>query len=250
MNKMMRASLIVVLLLVAGCVAAPPVPEAPAHEIAAFSANSPDDELPRGWRPLLINRIKAETVYDLVRDPLNGGVVLHAVSDRSASGLRQLLDVDPAERPFILWRWRIVDLVVSADNQDRYSEDAPARLMLFFDGDRSALPLKEKLLMETARVVTGREPPYATLMYVWENRFPQGTVLASSYTGQVKMVVVGSGPDRVGTWNSFERNYVNDYRRAFGSMPGRLVGVGIMTDTDNTGESVEAYYGDIALKGR
>ena len=28
----------------------------------------------------------------------------------------------------------------------------------------------------------------------------------------------------------------------------RLIGIGIMTDTDNTGESVEAFYGDIVLK--
>jgi hypothetical protein len=246
----MRVSLILVLLLLTGCVAAPPVPEIPAREIAAFSANSPDDEFPRGWRPWVINRVKAETVYDLVRDPLTGQVVLQAVSDRSASGLRQLLDVDPEQRPFIAWRWRIVDLVVSADNQDRYSEDAPARLMLFFDGDRAALPLKEKMLMETARVLTGHELPYATLMYVWENRFPTGTVLRSSYTAQVKMVVVGTGRDRIGSWRTFERNYVDDYRRAFGSAPGRLVGVGIMTDTDNTGESVEAFYGDIELRSR
>jgi hypothetical protein len=122
--------------------------------------------------------------------------------------------------------------------------------MLFFDGDRAALPLKEKMLMETARVLTGHELPYATLMYVWENRLPTGTVLRSSYTAQVKMVVVGTGRDRIGSWRTFERNYVDDYRRAFGSAPGRLVGVGIMTDTDNTGESVEAFYGDIELRSR
>jgi 5S rRNA maturation endonuclease (ribonuclease M5) len=27
-----------------------------------------------------------------------------------------------------------------------------------------------------------------------------------------------------------------------------LIGVGIMTDTDNTGERIEAFYGDIELK--
>jgi hypothetical protein len=46
-----------------------------------------------------------------------------------------------------------------------------------------------------------------------------------------------------------ERNYVSDYRRAFGQEPS-LVGIGIMTDTDNTGESVEAFYGDIELRSR
>jgi hypothetical protein len=246
----MRVWHVFVVCLVSGCATAPPAPETPSREIARFSVNSPDVELPKGWQPWIINRVKAETIYDLVRDPLSGQVVLHAISDRSASGLKQLLDVDPAERPLVAWRWRIVDLVVSADNQDRYSEDSPARLMLFFDGDVDGLPLHEKVLRETAQLLSGREMPYATLMYVWENRFPPGTVLASSFTGQVKMLVAGTGRDRIGTWKAFERNYVNDYRRAFGHAPGRLIGIGIMTDTDNTGESVEAFYGDIELRPR
>lgn len=112
------------------------------------------------------------------------------------------------------------------------------------------LPLHEKVLRETAKLLSGREMPYATLMYVWENRFPTGTVLASSFTGQVKMLVAGTGRDRIGAWKAFERNYVNDYRRAFGHEPGRLIGIGVMTDTDNTGESVEAFYGDIELRPR
>ena len=104
------------------------------------------------------------------------------------------------------------------------------------------------MLMETAHMLTGQELPYATLMYVWENRFGPETLLHSAFTGQVKMIVVGTGWDRIGTWKTFQRNYVDDYRRAFGAEPGRLVGVGIMTDTDNTGEAVEAFYGDIVLK--
>jgi len=170
------------------------------------------------------------------------------MAEQSASGLKQRLDVTPSDRPLIAWRWRVVELITGADNQDRYSEDAPARMMLFFDGDRAKLPAREQILMETAHMLTGQELPYATLMYVWENRFVAETLLRNSFTDQVKMIVVGTGRDRIGTWKSFQRNYVDDYRRVFGAEPGRLVGIGIMTDTDNTGESVEAYYGDIELK--
>ena len=43
------------------------------------------------------------------------------------------------------------------------------------------------------------------------------------------------------------RNAFDDFRKAFGEEPGMLIGVGVLTDTDNTGESVEAWYGDIRL---
>jgi hypothetical protein len=242
----MRALLLLLVVLVAGCASAPPE-GGPWPDVQAFSTNGPGSGLPRGWQPWIINRAKAPTAYRLVTDVQTGQVVLHAMAERSASGLTQRLDVHPPERPVIAWRWRVVDLIAGADNQDRYSEDAPARLMLFFDGDRARLPMKEQMLMETAHLLTGQQLPFATLMYVWENRFAPETLLRNTFTDQVKMIVVGTGRDRIGTWKTFQRNYVDDYRRAFGSDPGRLVGIGIMTDTDNTGESIEAYYGDILL---
>jgi Protein of unknown function (DUF3047) len=244
----MRTIAFPVVILLAGCAAAP-VKEAPATTIARFSASASDRALPRGWQPLIINRTKTPTVYRLERDPATQEVVLHATADAAASGLRQRLDVDSGAWPVVRWRWRVVDLIVGADNQDRYSEDSPVRLMLFFDGDKSTLPFTEQLLMETAKLLTGHELPFSTLMYIWENRLPVGTVLPNSFTSQVKMIVAGSGAEAgLGQWKDFERNYVEDYQRAFGSPPGRLVGVGIMTDTDNTGERIEAFYGDIELR--
>ncbi len=226
-----------------------PPPDVPSAQVAAFSANAAGADLPKGWRTMIINRTKKPTEYRLVRDKATGKVVLHARAVAAASGLRQSLDVDPAKMPVVAWQWRVSDLIVGADNQDRYSEDAPTRLLLFFDGDRDALPLKERLLAETAKLVSGQDMPYATLVYIWENRFPVGSVLPSNFTGQVKLLVAGSGHDaRLGTWKRFERNYVDDYKQAFGRAPGRLIGIGIMTDTDNTGEVIEADYGDIELR--
>lgn len=243
----MRTLLLALSLLIGGCASTPRDGQA-WPDVQPFSANVTGSTLPSGWQPWIINRAKTPTLYQLVKDAGTGEVVLRAVAERSASGMKQRLDVAPAERPVIAWRWCVMDLITAADNQDRYSEDAPARLMLFFDGDKGVLPAREQMLMETAHLLTGQELPFATLMYVWENRFAPETLLRNSFTQQVKMIVVGTGRDRIGTWKSFQRNYVDDYRRAFGAEPGRLIGVGIMTDTDNTGETVEAFYGDIVLK--
>ncbi len=233
-------------LLVGGC-SSTPTPAPVFADVQPFSANRAGPSLPQGWRPWVINRNKAPTRYDLVFDPLARQVVLHAVADRSASGLMQRLDVDSPQRPWVNWRWRVTQLIEVADNTDRHAEDSPVRLMLFFDGDRTTLPAAELVKFELARLVSNQEPPYATLMYIWENRQPPGTVIGSSHSGRIKMVVAGSGVDRLGQWKQFERNYVEDYRRAYGKAPGRLIGIGILTDTDNTGGRIEAFYGDIRL---
>jgi hypothetical protein len=246
LTRFRRPAVLAAAALLSGCAALQPAP--PTASVAAFSLNAEGADAPRHWQPLVITRAKAPTRYHLVYDAQAGAVVVHARSERSATGLRQALDVDPATRPRVAWRWRVQDLIAAADNLDRHAEDSPVRLLLFFDGDKRRLPARDQVALEMAEMVSGQGVPYATLVYMWENRQPVGTVIDSAHTGRVKMVVAGSGRDRLGQWKQFERNYVADYERAFGEPPGRLIGIGIMTDTDNTGAEVEAFYGDIELR--
>ena len=242
--------LVAALLVVAlsGCVSTPQTADlAPRDRILPFSTNTPGAGLPAGWRPWIITRAKARTTYRLIQDASSGTVVLQATSDRSASGLKHLLDVDPELKPVLRWQWRAMNLIEGASPSDRDSDDSPVRLLLFFDGDTATLPARELMLMETARILTGQPVPFATLMYVWDNRQPVDTVIHHAAFGQLKMVVASSGASRVAQWKQLERNYAEDYRRAFGKPPGRLIGVGVLTDSDNTESRAYAYYGDIEL---
>jgi hypothetical protein len=84
-------------------------------------------------------------------------------------------------------------------------------------------------------------------MYIWENRAPVGTVIENLHTSRIRMIVADSGAANLRTWREQRRNVYADYRRAFGEEPPRVRSIGIMTDSDNTGADVEAYYGDIAF---
>jgi hypothetical protein len=64
------------------------------------------------------------------------------------------------------------------------------------------------------------------------------------------MVVVDSGAADLGRWVAHERDVAADYRRAFGEAPPAVKGVVVSTDTDNTGEAAEAYYGDVVFRSR
>jgi hypothetical protein len=245
-------SLVLSVLILAGC-AQVPKNGAQSHSettlkgdkfIARFS-NSPEGGLPDKWEPLVIHRNKKPTHYKLVKE--NNRTVLHAHSNGASSGLMQHVSIDPAGQSWLTWQWRIGNLIESADNYERHAEDSPARIILGFDGDKDSMPFADQILFETAKVIAGHDFPYATLMYVWENKAPVGTVIASTRTSRVKMIVAASGAEGVGQWRDFTRNIAEDFEMAFGEKPGRLVGVGIMTDTDNTGETVDAWYGDLRL---
>jgi len=62
------------------------------------------------------------------------------------------------------------------------------------------------------------------------------------------MFVVEGGDQKLQRWVTERRNVYEDYKKAFDEEPTMISGVAIMTDTDNTGESAVAWYGDIFFK--
>ena len=219
------------------------LPEVP--RLDAFSSARPGDELPGGWRVWTLSRFKKPTDYVLVADA--GRTVVRARANSSASGLVHDAHVDPREFPILRWRWKVDQLIPGADNTRGETEDAPVRVIVAFEGDRSKLDFDDRIFFTQVRMLTGQEMPYATLMYIWENRAPVGTVIPSRHTSRVRMVVADSGRDRLGKWQQESRNFREDYRRAFGEEAPMIKSISIMTDTDNTGTQAQAWYGDIAF---
>ena len=102
-------------------------------------------------------------------------------------------------------------------------------------------------MSELSHTLTGEPLPFATLMYVWCNTCPPGTVIVNPRTDRIRKIVVESGAKNLNQWLDYERNIRADFMKAFGEPPGALVGIAIMTDTDNTHSSASAWYGRIEL---
>lgn len=211
--------------------------------VAPFSSAKPGGPLPRGWVPFILGANKRLTDYTLVDD--QGRVVLHARAESAASALSYPVKFDLRAAPVVEWRWKVTNLIDGADNSVSSKEDSPARVVLGFDGDRSKFSILERSSSALAKSVTGRELPFAQLMYVWSNGAPVGTIIPNPHTRRVQMVVASTGAGGLGKWQTLSRNVLEDFRRAFGEEPGLLTDVGVLTDTDNTGGAAEAWYGDI-----
>jgi hypothetical protein len=211
-----------------------------------FSANVAGDGMPSGWQPWGVTRFKRATEYRMVRE--DGRTVIRASASSSASGLIHPLDLDSNEYRLLHWHWKVDQLIAKADNTQKHTEDAPVRLVVSFDGDMGKLDFSDQMFFDQIRAFTGQQLPYATLMYIWENRVPKGTIIPNRHTSRIKMIVAESGREKLGSWQEQTHDIYEDFRRAFGEEPGRITAIGIMTDTDNTGENVHAYYGDITFK--
>ena len=70
-------------------------------------------------------------------------------------------------------------------------------------------------------------------------------MIKSPRTDRIRKLVVESGAARLNQWLDYERDIRADYRRVFGEEPGALVGVGLMTDSDNTRSQAHAWYGPL-----
>jgi hypothetical protein len=215
------------------------------EDLPKFSAERPKDGMPDGWHFYRIAPYKKNTLYRL--ENYQGRTVLAANSKTSASGLAVKLRPRSAQNLWLQWEWKAMGVIPQADNADSQHDDAPLRILVAFDGNKSKLPLKEKLTFEMASLISGQEMPYATVMYIWSGKNSVNTVLNNAHTSRVKMIVVDSGSDGLGEWRKHERDLAADYKLAYGEVPGNVIGIALLTDTDNTKSETRALYGDIEL---
>ena len=81
---------------------------------------------------------------------------------------------------------------------------------------------------------------------MWDNRHPIGTSAWNPYSDRVRTVVLRRG--QAGAWHSERRDLAADFRAAFGIEAPPLTGLAAGSDTDQTGETATAWFGDFRLE--
>ncbi len=192
------------------------------YAIGDFSSGSTT-----GWQPI---KFKGSTQYRIVRDgPLP---VLRATSSGSASGLVHKQRIDLTRTPYLSWRWKIANKIENVHETVRSGDDYAARIYVVVDGG---------LLFWKTRA----------LNYVWAYGSAAGTIWPNAFAGNnAMMLALRWRDDPVDTWQTEKRNVRADLRQAFGRDIRYIDAVALMTDTDNTGATVTAYYGDIVFSGQ
>lgn len=213
-----------------GCASTPPLPAAP--------------RLSADWQPLGLPG-KRETRYTSVHK--DGRAAWHAHAESSASMLRRQLPMLPAQDRRVEFAWWVGATIPGADLTQADRADSPVRVAFAFDGDHTRLPMRTRMQYQMAEMLTGEVPPFATLMYVWDNHAPVETVLHSPRSDRIRKLVLDSGDQQLRRWRTHRRQLSADYLRAFGEEPGRLLAVALMTDADNTRSKAEAWYSDVVL---
>lgn len=174
-------------------------------------------------------------------------VVVEAKAQSAAAALGIRLDVDTKQMHQLRWQWKVGNLIESSDPRTKDGDDYVARVYVTFASDPARSTFRERAENAVFKSLYGEIPPRAALAYVFTHKAKLNEVIASPFTARVKKIVVDADPASVGKWRNFERDVYSDYKRAFGDEPTRISGIAIMVDTDNTGETASARFGDISL---
>jgi hypothetical protein len=182
-----------------------------------------DHGIGSGWQNVAF--FKTPTDYQVHGDGTN--FYVRAVADKSCSGLTTRLNLEPPRKLVLRWRWRIESVNTNGSERELDRFDHAARVFVAFD--------------------TLIGPP-RSLNYLWGNVEPVGAVLPHPKSGRAELFVLESGNAKAGQWITEERDVTADWKKAFPdrAMP-KIVGLGVMTDSDSLGKKLTGDYADIVL---
>ena len=213
--------------------------------MAGACTTPPPNDDSAGWQHLPLPG-KRKTAYTFGQ--FEGRAAWRAEADASASLLRRRTSTTITETTTVEFAWWVPATIATADLGRAETADSPVRVVFAFDGDISKLPLRDRMQYQAAEALTGEAPPYATLMYVWDNLAAPESVLRGARSDRVRKIVLQSGDAHLRQWLHYRRRLKADFVRAFAEEPGTLIGIALLTDSDNTKSKARAWYGDIVLR--
>ena len=197
------------------------------------------------WEPLSFPKIEKQTRYSI--ETLADRTVLKAEAKASASGLVLREPFNPYETPLLHWRWRVENVLENGNATRKEGDDYPLRVYVLFsyDPEKASFGMRAKYAL--VKKLHGEYPPHASLNYIWANRPHEKRILPSPYTDRSQLVILREGENDAKKWVEETVHIIDDYRAAFGEDPPNEARLAIMSDADNTGESVVAWLDYIEL---
>lgn len=176
--------------------------------------------IPSGWN-VKVNRGTPD--ISLGREP--DGTFIRLRSQRSSYGLERAVDLDPAELPYLHWRWKVTALPPGGDFRHSRTDDQAAQVLVAFTDRR-------------------------VLTYLWDTTAPKGTMQSASSLPLVRIfaVVCQSGTEAANRWVTEVRNLKEDYERAYGRTAPRVKGLRLQINSQHTGTSAESWFGEVSFR--
>lgn len=190
-----------------------------------FSTTAPG-EFPTGWGWW---RSKDDDKVKLYEVQVTGDRHYLAAQDTGSSViLLKYVHWNPREYPILTWCWRATSLPPGGNERVNHLNDSAAGVYAMFSKNWLGIPQQIK--------------------YVWSTTLPVGTVDRRKKFARPYFFVVESGTDQLGRWTFEQVDLHENFTRVYGGKPNRRsLGIGVLTDGNNTDAHVAADYADLRV---
>ena len=191
------------------------------------------------WKNLYFRNIKEHTQYKILQK--GGETFLQLKSEHSASGLILKEKFDVYRFPLIQWRWKTQKVYKKAHLGTKQGDDYPLRLYILFQYKPPKGFSLRKMLYAFLKGVYGEYPPDSALSFVWSSKVVPEQYYSVPGFSDTRIYPIDSGTEKINVWQEHSVNIVEEYRKAFQKEPPETVSLGIMNDSDNTGETAISF---------
>ena len=187
--------------------------------IESFSRGVDEKGVPLGWE---LKEKEGSPIIKLEKE--DAIYVLHFISEQSSFGLTKKIDIDIKEYPYINFRWKVIELPENGDFRKKETDDQAAQIYIAFGTFRL-----------TAKIVG----------YLWDNKAPKLTTGVSPAWSRTRLIVLESGPEKIGEWGCERRNIYDDYKELFKKEPSGAKLISLYINSQHTKSRAESYFGEI-----
>jgi len=187
--------------------------------ITNFSQGVDEKGVPLGWE---LKEKEGSPIFRLEKE--EDAYVLHLISKNSSFGLTKEIDVDIKEYPYLNFRWKVKELPSNGDFRKKETDDQAAQIYVVFGRFKSL-----------AKIVG----------YLWETTAPKLITGVSPVWNKTRLIVLESGPEKIGKWVWEKRNIYDDYKLLFDKEPPKANLISIYINSQHTKSSAESYFGEI-----
>ena len=182
---------------------------------------------PEAWKAWRGDDDLARNLYSIQEE--DGNRYLRAEDDGTSIIIRKRMEAwNSREYPILSWRWRARVLPEDGDERIGSTNDSAVAVYVVLDQNFLRIP--------------------KTLKYVWSTTLPIGTRHRRDGIGRPNVIVLQSGPEKVGQWVTESVNVYEDFVRTFGKAPPKSsVGIAVLTDGNATLTDSQGDYDDFVI---
>jgi len=187
--------------------------------IETFSSGVDEKGIPLGWE------LKEKEGSPIIKVEKEDDIyALHLISEHASFGLTKTIDIDIKEYPYINFPWKVMELPDNGDFRKKETDDQAAQVYIAFGTFRL-----------TAKIVG----------YLWDNKAPKLTTGVSPAWSKTRLIVLESGPEKLGKWVFEKRNLYDDYKELFEKEPSEAKLISLYINSQHTKSRAESYFGEI-----